>query len=106
MHMSWTIVPAFSSSALRPGALTSQDSESKMAVEGYTDSQGALAYNQDLSQRRAQSVCDYFVTRVIAGTRITAHGNGPSSPAADNSTADGRANNRRVEIVLTPAARP
>ena len=87
-------------------ALTSQDSESKIVVDGYTDSQGAAAYNQDLSQRRAQSVCDYLVTRGIATSRITAHGFGMGSPVADNASPEGRANNRRVEIVVTPASSP
>jgi outer membrane protein OmpA-like peptidoglycan-associated protein len=82
-------------------ALASQDSESKIVVDGYTDSQGAAAYNQDLSQRRAQSVRDYLVTRGIAPDRITAQGFGMNSPIADNATAEGRANNRRVEIVVS-----
>jgi outer membrane protein OmpA-like peptidoglycan-associated protein len=85
-------------------ALTSQDSESRMVVDGYTDSQGTAAYNQDLSQRRAQSVRDYLVTRGIASDRITAQGFGLTSPVADNATPEGRANNRRVEIVVSQGA--
>ena len=83
-------------------ALTEQDPDSKMVVEGHTDSQGAAAFNQDLSQRRAQSVRDYLVTRGIASDRITAEGFGPSRSIADNASAEGRANNRRVEIVVKP----
>ncbi|HEY5956195.1 MAG TPA: OmpA family protein [Polyangiaceae bacterium] len=83
-------------------ALTQQDAESKMVVEGYTDSQGAVAYNQELSQKRAQTVRDYLVTRGIASDRITAEGFGLSRAIGDNSTAEGRANNRRVEIVVKP----
>jgi outer membrane protein OmpA-like peptidoglycan-associated protein len=83
-------------------ALTEQDPESKMVVEGYTDSQGAVAYNQELSQRRAQSVRDYLVSRGIAGDRITSEGYGLSRAIGDNGTAEGRANNRRVEIVVKP----
>jgi outer membrane protein OmpA-like peptidoglycan-associated protein len=82
-------------------ALTQQDPESKMVVEGHTDSQGKAAYNQDLSQRRAQTVRDYLVGRGIASDRITAQGFGPTRSIADNSSAEGRANNRRVEIVVT-----
>jgi outer membrane protein OmpA-like peptidoglycan-associated protein len=82
-------------------ALASQDSESKIVVDGYTDSQGTAAYNQDLSQRRAQSVRDYLVTRGIAPDRITAQGFGLNNPIADNATPEGRANNRRVEIVVS-----
>jgi outer membrane protein OmpA-like peptidoglycan-associated protein len=81
-------------------ALTQQDPESKMVVEGYTDSQGSAASNQDLSQRRAKAVRDYLVSRGIAGDRITSEGFGPGRPVADNASAEGRANNRRVEIVV------
>jgi outer membrane protein OmpA-like peptidoglycan-associated protein len=83
-------------------ALTKQDSESKIVVEGHTDSQGGAPYNQDLSQRRAQSVRDYLVTRGIAADRVTSQGFGLTRPIADNATAEGRANNRRVEIIVQP----
>jgi outer membrane protein OmpA-like peptidoglycan-associated protein len=85
-------------------ALGTQDTESKIVVNGYTDSQGTAAYNQDLSQRRAQSVRDYLVTKGIAADRITAVGFGLNNPVADNATAEGRANNRRVEIVVAQGA--
>ncbi len=85
-------------------ALTEQDPEATMVVEGHTDSQGAAAFNQDLSQRRAQSVRDYLVSRGIAADRITAKGFGPDRTIGDNATPEGRANNRRVEIVVTPKA--
>jgi outer membrane protein OmpA-like peptidoglycan-associated protein len=84
-------------------ALTEQDPESKMVVEGHTDSQGTDAFNQDLSQKRAQSVRDYLVSRGIASDRITAEGYGETRTVADNATAEGRANNRRVEIVVKPS---
>jgi outer membrane protein OmpA-like peptidoglycan-associated protein len=83
-------------------ALTEQDPESTMVVEGHTDSQGKAEFNQKLSQDRAQSVRDYLVSRGIAGDRITAAGFGPSRTVGDNATAEGRANNRRVEIVVKP----
>jgi outer membrane protein OmpA-like peptidoglycan-associated protein len=84
-------------------ALLKQSPESKIVVEGYTDSQGTAPYNQELSQRRAQSVRDYLVTRGIASDRITSQGFGLTRPVAENSTAEGRANNRRVEIVVQPS---
>ena len=87
-------------------ALTMQDPDSKMVVEGHTDAQGADTYNQDLSQRRAQAVRDYLVTRGIAADRLTSQGFGSSRSIADNKSPEGRANNRRVEIVVTPAATP
>lgn len=83
-------------------ALVKQDPDSKMVVEGHTDSQGSASANQDLSQRRAQAVRDYLVSRGIAGDRVTAQGFGSSKPVADNSSAEGRADNRRVEIVVQP----
>jgi outer membrane protein OmpA-like peptidoglycan-associated protein len=87
-------------------ALTKEDPNSKMIVEGHTDSQGAAAYNQELSQQRAQSVRDYLVTRGIAADRITAQGFGPGRSIADNASPEGRANNRRVEIVVQPSSSP
>jgi outer membrane protein OmpA-like peptidoglycan-associated protein len=85
-------------------ALTREDPVSKIVVEGHTDSQGQPAYNQDLSQRRAQAVRDYLVTRGIASDRIVAQGFGPTRTVADNNSAEGRANNRRVEIVVQPSS--
>jgi len=84
-------------------ALIKEDPLSKIVVEGYTDSQGGVAYNQDLSQHRAQAVRDYLVTRGIASDRITAQGFGLTKSVADNKSPEGRANNRRVEIVVQPS---
>lgn len=85
-------------------ALTEQDPTSKIVIEGHTDSQGAQAFNQELSQRRAQGVRDYLVSRGIASDRIRAEGFGFARSVASNDSAEGRANNRRVEIVVTPVA--
>jgi outer membrane protein OmpA-like peptidoglycan-associated protein len=71
-------------------------------VVGHTDSTGSLAYNQELSVRRADSVGDYLQGQGIAPARFIISGVGPSFPVAPNATAEGRALNRRVEIVLTP----
>lgn len=87
-------------------ALIKEDPTSKIVVEGHTDSQGGVPYNQDLSQRRAQSVRDYLVSRGIASDRVTSQGFGSSRSIADNASAEGRANNRRVEIVVTPSTTP
>jgi len=84
-------------------ALAEQDPDSKIVVEGHTDSQGAAAFNQDLSQRRAESVRSYLASHGIASDRMTAQGFGPTRSIADNASAEGRANNRRVEIVVQPA---
>jgi outer membrane protein OmpA-like peptidoglycan-associated protein len=84
-------------------ALTREDKTSQIVVEGHTDSQGKDAANQELSQKRAESVRTYLVGRGIAADRITATGFGKSRSIADNGSAEGRANNRRVEIVVKPA---
>ena len=71
-----------------------------LIVEGHTDSQGSESYNQGLSQRRADAVRDYLVQRGYPRERIQARGMGKGSPIADNASPEGRANNRRVEIVI------
>ena len=82
-------------------ALTDQGFKA-IVVQGYTDSRGNAADNDRLSLKRAQSVRDYLVTRGIPSAKATAEGLGANKPVADNATADGRAENRRVEIVVTP----
>ena len=74
--------------------------ERHMLIEGYTDSVGNESYNLGLSERRAQAVRDALVQRGVASARISAHGFGKAHPVADNGLADGRAMNRRVEIVI------
>ncbi len=71
-------------------------------VEGHTDSQGSDAHNLDLSQRRADAVRDLLTERGLDMSRVRAVGIGEARPVADNATTEGRANNRRVEIVLEP----
>jgi outer membrane protein OmpA-like peptidoglycan-associated protein len=84
-------------------ALTKSSPESKIVVEGHTDAQGKADFNQELSLKRAQSVRDYLVSRGIAGDRVSAQGMGSTRPIASNANPEGRANNRRVEIVVQPA---
>jgi OOP family OmpA-OmpF porin len=67
-------------------------------VRGHTDSTGPDAFNQQLSERRAESVREYLISRGIAAERLTARGLGESEPIADNDTAEGRALNRRVTL--------
>ena len=83
-------------------ALAKSDPSSKIVVQGYTDSQGALGYNETLSQNRAETVRAFLTAHGLSPDRVTAKGLGPSSPVATNDSAEGRANNRRVEIVVTP----
>jgi outer membrane protein OmpA-like peptidoglycan-associated protein len=77
--------------------------ERKLTVEGHTDSQGSLSHNQTLSQQRADAVRSYLISRGYAGDLIQAQGIGENRPVADNANAEGRANNRRVEIIIAHA---
>jgi outer membrane protein OmpA-like peptidoglycan-associated protein len=81
-------------------ALKDEDGH-KIAVEGYTDSRGSDSMNQRLSTDRADSVRSYLVAKGIPSDNINATGMGSSKPLADNKSAEGRANNRRVEIIVT-----
>jgi outer membrane protein OmpA-like peptidoglycan-associated protein len=73
-----------------------------VTVAGYTDSTGSAEYNQKLSERRASTVALYLHSRGVAQQRLAAIGYGEKKPVASNSTAEGRAKNRRVEITLDP----
>ncbi len=79
--------------------------ERKLTVEGHTDSRGSASYNQVLSQQRADAVRSYIVSRGYPGDLIQAQGIGKDRPVADNESAEGRANNRRVEIIVDHAAK-
>lgn len=74
------------------------------AIEGFTDSMGSDEMNQSLSQRRADAVKGYLVGRGVSSTRLSASGRGENSPVADNESAAGRQQNRRVEVVISPVA--
>jgi outer membrane protein OmpA-like peptidoglycan-associated protein len=73
----------------------------KLGIEGNTDSVGSDAYNQGLSERRAESVRSYLAEQGIPGSSMTAVGFGKTQPIASNDTADGRQQNRRVELVVS-----
>jgi NitT/TauT family transport system substrate-binding protein len=77
-----------------------------LRVEGNTDSVGSASSNQRLSERRAKSIADYLVSRGVDRTRIMARGNGSSRPIASNKSPEGRALNRRTEVLFIPAKRP
>ena len=97
----------FDKSTLRPdgkavvhtAAQTLKGTNERVVVTGYTDSIGSDAYNIRLSERRAKTVRDALVADGIAADRITTKGMGKADPVASNATAEGRAQNRRVEIV-------
>ena len=73
-----------------------------VAVAGYTDSQGSDSYNQSLSEARASSVASYLKTKKVVPARFQIVGFGEQNPIADNTTEQGRAQNRRVELTLLP----
>lgn len=95
-----TLMPGAESRLDQVADALASSTDRNIVVEGYTDSQGTDAYNIDLSQRRANAVRDYLLHRGYPADRIQARGLGKSSPIADNATSEGRANNRRVEIIL------
>jgi len=76
---------------------------STISVTGHTDSVGGTQFNQNLSQQRADAVANYLTQRNVQRNRMSTYGQGESSPIADNSTENGRAQNRRVEMVIRPA---
>jgi outer membrane protein OmpA-like peptidoglycan-associated protein len=95
---------------LKPGATLTIDriarflegnAETRVIIEGHTDSRGSEAYNDDLSQRRAQAVADALMVRGIESGRFEVIGRGEGFPVANNGTAEGRQQNRRVEIVFS-----
>jgi len=83
------------------GTLVEYD-QTVIQIAGHTDSVGSHAYNMKLSEQRAQSVKNYLTSRGVPAPRLHTIGAGPDYPVADNSTEDGRAQNRRVEITIVP----
>jgi outer membrane protein OmpA-like peptidoglycan-associated protein len=81
-------------------ALKAQGDDRKMIIEGHTDSQGSDAINVPLSLNRANAVREYLISRGVDANKVTAVGIGSSRPLLDNGSAENRANNRRVEIVI------
>ena len=97
----------FDKSAIRPDArpildaaieVLREDPGVRVSVQGYTDGIGTESYNRKLSDRRASAVENYLVAGGIDAARLSAVGFGKSDPVASNATADGRAQNRRVEL--------
>ncbi len=97
----------YDKSILRPDAFPVLDEvaetlarypEIRVEIGGHTDWNNSDAYNQRLSERRAQSVMDYLVSKGIAANRMAVKGYGEAKPIADNNTENGRFQNRRVEL--------
>ena len=96
---STTISPSFRAALDEVAASLQKYPNSLVDVMGHTDSTGSDSYNLDLSRRRAESVANYLVSRGVARARIATVGYGEQYPVADNTTEQGRALNRRVELV-------
>lgn len=79
-----------------------QYTDTRVNIAGHTDSTGDASYNQRLSERRAQSVGSYLSQNGVSSMRLNTMGYGANQPVASNATEQGRAQNRRVEITLTP----
>jgi len=75
--------------------------ETNLEVQGHTDNTGAASYNMTLSVKRATAVADYLKANGISSSRLTVKGFGETVPKYDNNTEDGRAQNRRVEFLIT-----
>ncbi len=76
--------------------------KTQLTIIGHTDNTGSQQHNQQLSERRAQAVNNYFLQKNVNPQRLDAYGRGLSEPRASNATAEGRAMNRRVEIFIEP----
>ena len=79
--------------------------DTTLTINGHTDNTGSDAVNNPLSQHRAQTVAYYLQSRGVAASRLAVYGYGSHMPAASNATAEGRAQNRRVEILINPDQR-
>jgi outer membrane protein OmpA-like peptidoglycan-associated protein len=111
LDMPSEITFAVNSANLDPGFRTTLDKVASTLTEyektyvdvlGHTDSTGSDAYNQTLSEQRASSVSGYLASKGVQSARLATKGYGESQPRASNTTGDGRAQNRRVEIRLVP----
>jgi outer membrane protein OmpA-like peptidoglycan-associated protein len=97
----YTLKPGTQVSLARVAGIFQSYPDLKIQVEGYTDSVGGDDYNQKLSENRADTTRDFLEKQGVAASNISAMGYGKADPVADNSTAAGRAQNRRVNLVVS-----
>lgn len=97
----YTILPNFYNALNGVAMVLKKYDRTAINVNGYTDSTGPADYNEQLSQRRANSVGNYLIQSGVGANRISAVGFGESNPIASNSTPEGRAQNRRVEVQIS-----
>jgi outer membrane protein OmpA-like peptidoglycan-associated protein len=94
--------PEFRTTLDKVGSTLTEYEKTYVDVMGHTDSVGTDAFNQTLSEQRSQTVADYLAGRGVNRARLATKGYGESQPRASNTTEEGRAQNRRVEIRLVP----
>lgn len=96
-----TLKPGAAARLDRLGSFLQANPRTHIIIEGYTDSTGSAAYNEQLSERRAAAVADQLQTRGVARDRVQVIGRGKEYPVATNATSAGRQQNRRVEIIFS-----
>jgi outer membrane protein OmpA-like peptidoglycan-associated protein len=96
------IKPGFYSTLDKIADVVNRYGKTQLIIIGHTDSTGTAQHNQVLSEERAASVQDYLLGRGVIPQRLSAEGVGPRYPRATNDTPEGRALNRRVELVVVP----
>lgn len=92
--------PTAQSNLTELAATLNKYDDTEILIEGHTDADGADAYNEDLSERRAKAVARSLVAQGVQAGRTTTMGYGEAQPVADNTTAEGKAQNRRVEVAI------
>lgn len=97
-----SINPGFQATLDDVAAVLNRYDQSVVDIIGHADSDGADDYNLNLSRQRASSVAQYLVSRNVLADRLYVDGRGESQPVASNATAEGKAQNRRVEILIRP----
>lgn len=97
-----TLKPESKASLQKMADILKKYDKTEITVAGYTDNVGTMSYNQQLSERRANAVRAYLNEQGVKASRMTVMGFGPDNPIASNDTADGRAQNRRVELHISP----
>ncbi|KGN70425.1 OmpA family protein [Porphyromonas sp. COT-108 OH1349] len=100
-----TLNAASKTALTRFAANMKEHPDTDIRIVGHTDNTGRAEYNQKLSEKRALSVFNFLVSQGIASGRINSYGVGLTQPIADNSTVEGRAQNRRVEVFILPNAK-
>ena len=100
------IKPGFYSTMDKIAKIVNKYGKTHLTIVGHTDSTGSRAYNQKLSEERAASVLTYLSSHGVIQQRLSGYGVGPDKPIASNATPEGRAQNRRVEILIEPVVAP